>query len=95
MLIYGVSGIFAHKKTIKQFLQPMIGGGGVDVPGGCAAIFGSVFQSYYILCRFFSIHRCLFWVDFTNICIFFLLYIMCISAKRQQCFGHKIFVMYN
>ena len=24
MLIYGVSGIFAHKKTIKQFLQPMI-----------------------------------------------------------------------
>ena len=35
MLIYGVSGIFAHKKTIKQFLQPMIeqvlrgGGGGV------------------------------------------------------------------
>ena len=32
MLIYGESGIFAHKKTIKQFLQPMIeqvwGGGG-------------------------------------------------------------------
>ena len=50
MLIYGVSGIFAHKETIKPFLQPMIeqvlgGGGG----GGCAAIFGSVFQSYYIL----------------------------------------------
>ena len=49
MLIYGVSGIFAHKKTTKQFLQPMIkrvfgGGGG----GGCAAIFGSVFQSDYI-----------------------------------------------
>ena len=51
MLIYGVSGIFAHKKTTKQFLQPMIeqvwgrGGGG----SGCAAIIGSVFQSYYII----------------------------------------------
>ena len=31
-IIYGVSGIFSHKKTIKQLLQPMIeqvlGGGG-------------------------------------------------------------------
>ena len=54
MLIYGVSGIFAYKKTIKQFLQPMIeqvlGGGGGG--WGCAArmchFFASVFQSYCI-----------------------------------------------
>ena len=51
MLTYEVSGIFAHKETIKQFLQPMIeqvfgrGGGG---KGRCAAIFGSGFQSYYM-----------------------------------------------
>ena len=34
MLIYEVSRIFAHRKTIKQFLQPMIqqGVGGLDVP---------------------------------------------------------------
>ena len=35
---------FAHKKTIKQFLQPMIeqvfgGRGGRDVPERCAAFF--------------------------------------------------------
>ena len=45
MLINGESGIFAHKKTIEQFLQPMIqqvlgeGGGGwmcrEDVPLFC------------------------------------------------------------
>ena len=68
MLIYGVSGNFAHKKTIKQFLQPMT----EQVWGeGCAAIFGSVFQSYYIFVSdFFSIHQCLFGVDFANICFF-------------------------
>ena len=58
MLIYGVSGIFAHKKTIRQFLQPIIeqvwGG---DVPEGCAAFFASVFQSYCIFVSVFSIHR--------------------------------------
>ena len=48
MLIYGVSGIFAHKKTIKQFLQPMIELVWGDMPGGCAAFFASVFQSYCI-----------------------------------------------
>ena len=56
MLIYGVSGIFAHKKTIKQFLQPMteqVWGEGEDVPRGCAAIFGSIFQSYCIFVSVF------------------------------------------
>ena len=43
MLIYRESGIFAHKKTIKQFLQLMIeqvlggGGGGGDVPLFCVS----------------------------------------------------------
>ena len=57
-----ISRIFAHKKTIEQFLQPMIeragGGGGsgwVDVPGGCAAIFGSIFQSYHTFVSVVSI----------------------------------------
>ena len=64
---------------------------GLDVPGGCAAIFESVFQSYYIFASvFFSIHRCLFWVDFTNICIF-LLYIMCISSENQTVFWAQNF----
>ena len=49
MLIYGISGIFAHKKTIKQFLQSMIeqvweGGGGVDVSERCAAFCVGFFQ---------------------------------------------------
>ena len=60
MLIYGESEISAYKKTIKQFLQPMIEqvceGGGGDVPGGCAASFASVFQSYCIFVSFFFFH---------------------------------------
>ena len=77
MLIYGVSGIFAHKKTIKQFLQLMIeqvwgggGGGGGDVP----LFLRQFFRATVFLCRLFLIHRCLCWVDFTNICIFFAVY---------------------
>ena len=79
---YGASGIFAHKKIIKQFLQRMIEQvwRGVDVPGGCAAFLRQFFRATVFLCQFLSIHRCLFWVDFTNVCIF-LLYIMCISSK--------------
>ena len=90
MLIYEVSGLFAHKKTIKQFLQAMIkqvwggggGGVGVDLPLACAAIFGSVFENCHIFVSVFSIHRRPFWVDFciyilfANICIFFLPYII-------------------
>ena len=56
MLIYGVSGIFAHKKTMKQFLQPMIEqvGGGVDVPGGRAAFLRQFFRATVFLGRFFQ-----------------------------------------
>ena len=64
------------------------------MPRGCAAIFGSVFQSYYILCGFFSIHRCVFWVDFTNICKFFCCILCVFHQKVKQCFGHKIFVWF-
>ena len=94
MLIYGESEISAYKKTIKQFLQPMIEqvcGGGGDVPGGCAASFASVFQSYCIFVSvFFFIPLMPCWVDFTNICIF-LLYIICISSKSQTVFWAQNF----
>ena len=92
MLIYGVSGIFAHNKTIKQFLQPMIeqvlgggGGGGVDVPGGCTAYLRQFFRATV----FFSIHRCLFGVDFTNICIFFAVYYVYFIKKSNSVLGTK------
>ena len=95
MLIYGESGIFAHKKTIKQFLQPMIeqvfgGGGGLDVPGGCVAFFALVFQSY---CTFVSVlfnQRCLFG-SILLLFAYFWLYIMCISSKSQTVFWAQNF----
>ena len=85
MLIYGVSGIFAHKKTIKQFLQPIIeqvGGGGVcweDVP----RFLRQFFRATVFLCRFFSLHRRLFWVDFTNIYISFAVYYVYIKKSNS------------
>ena len=95
MLIYGVSGIFAHKKTIKQLLQPMIEQvlRGVDVPGECAAIFGSVFQSYYIFVSVFFFNSPL---PFLGSILYqylhtFLLYIMCISSKSQTVFWAQNF----
>ena len=48
--------------------------GVVDVPGGCAAFLRQFFRATVFLSFFFSIHRCLFWVDFTNFCIFFAVY---------------------
>ena len=70
----------------------------MDVPGGCAAIFGSVSQSYYIfvsdsfnspmpfLGRFYQylhIFCCLLYV--------FLLFIMCISSNSQTEFWAQNF----
>ena len=95
MLIYGVSGIFAHKKTIKQFLQPMIEqvlGAGVDVSGGCATIFGSAFQSYYIFVLAFFNSPMPFLGRFYQYLHIFLLYIMCISSKSQTVFSAQNFL---
>ena len=97
MLIYGVSGTFAHKKTIKQFLQPMIQqvfgrGGGGDVPGGCAAIFGSVYQSYYNFVSVFSTHRCLFGGRFYQYLHIFGCIIIRISSKGQTLFWAQKFL---
>ena len=81
---------FAHKKTIKQVLQPMIEQAwGGDVPGGCAAFFSQFFRATVFLCRFFSIYRCLFWVDFTNICIFFAVYYVYFIKKSNSVLGTK------
>ena len=77
MLIYGVYGIFAHKETIKQFLQPMIEK--VWERGGCAAFCVSFFQ---FTDAFFG--------SILPICIF-LLYIMCISLKSQTVFWAQHF----
>ena len=90
MLIYGVSGIFAHKKTIKQFLQLMIEqiwGERMDVTGECAAFLRQFFRATVSLCRFFSIHRCLSWVDFSNICTFFAVYYVYFIKKSKGVLG--------
>ena len=94
MLIYGVSGIFAHKETIKQFLQPIIEQVFGERGWMCredVLPFASVFQSYCIFCVGFfnspmlSLGKC-----------YQYLHILCaFHQKVKQCFGHKVFVMYN
>ena len=86
--------IFSHKKkTIKEFLQPMIeqvfgGGGGGGV--GCASFLRQFFRATVVLCRvFFSIHRCLFWVEFANICVFFSVYYVYFIKKSNSVLGKK------
>ena len=99
MLIYGVSGIFANKKTIKQFLQPMIeqvgvvGGGGGECAGRMCCFSDVSFSvATVFLCWFYSIHRCL----FLGADLYLFCYILCVFHQNvKQCFGHKIFVMYN
>ena len=86
MLIYGVSGIFAHKKTIKQFLQPIIKQVGVDVPRGCAA-FCISFHIYCIIVSGFFDLPMPFWVDFTNIYIFFAVYYVYFIKKSKSVLG--------
>ena len=68
------------------------GGGGLDVPGGCAAFLGKFFSSYCTFCvGLFQFTDDFFWVDMHIFCC-----ILCVfHQKVKQCFGHKIFVMYN
>ena len=88
MLIYRVSGIFAHKNTIKQFLQPMIeqvwGGG-----GGCAGRMCISFSELLNFCVRFFQFTMPFWVDFTNICIFFAVYYVYFIRKSNSVLGTK------
>ena len=66
MLIHGVSRIFAHKKTIKQFLQPMIEQVYVCVCVDVPLFLGQFFRATIFLCRFFFQFTDAFLVDFTN-----------------------------
>ena len=85
MLIYGVSVTFAKKKTVKQFLQPMIekvwegggGGGGVNVP----LFLGQFFRATIFLCRFFLNSRMPFCGGFYQYLHIFWLYIMCHKSQ--------------
>ena len=81
MLIYGVSGIFAHKKTIKQFLQPMIEqvwGRGEDVQ-----LFLRQFSELLYFCVGFFQFTDAFFGSILPIFAYVLLYIMCISIESQ------------
>ena len=83
--------MFAHKKTINQFLQPIIEqvGGGGWMCQEVVFFFSQFFRATELLCRFFSIHRCLSWVDFTNICIFFAVYYVHFIKKSNSVLGTK------
>ena len=48
-----------------------------------------VFRATAFLCRFFSIHRCLFWVNFTNICISFAVYYVYFIKKSNSVLDTK------
>ena len=95
MLIYGISGICAHKKTMKQLLQPMIeqvwGGG-----GGWMCCFSDVsFSELLYFCVGFFQFTDAFLGSILQISAYLLLYTMCISSKSQTVFWQKIFVIYN
>ena len=95
MLIYGVSGIFSDKKTIKQFLQPMIkqvgGGGGEGEGSECAGrmcCFSHVSFSVatvFLSCFFFQFTDAFFSGRFVP----FLLYIVYFIKKSNSVLGTK------
>ena len=86
MLIYGVSGSFAHKKTTKQFLLNGGGGGGLDVPLFCVS-FSELL--YFCVGRFQFTDA--FFGSILPIFAYFLLCIMCISSKSQPMFWTQNF----
>ena len=58
-------------------------GGGLDVPGGCAAFCISFSRATVLLCRFFFNSTMPFWVDFTTICIFLAVYVYFIKKSNS------------
>ena len=96
MLIYGVLGIFAHKKTIKQFLQPMIeqvwgGGGGGMCQEDVLLFFCVSFSELMYFCVGFFQFTDAFFGSILQISAYFLLHIMCISSKSQTVFWAQNF----
>ena len=94
MPIYGVPGTFAHKKTIKQFLQPIIEqvwGGGGGSAGRMCCFLRQFFRATVFLCRFFFQFTDTFFGSILPIFAYFLLYIMCISSKSQTVFWAQNF----
>ena len=94
MLTYGEFGIFAHKETIKQFLQLMIQqvlgeGGGAGCAERMCRFFASVFQSYCTFVSGFFNSTMPFWVDFTTICIFLAVYHVYFIKKSNSVLGTK------
>ena len=67
------------------------GGGG----GGVTLFLGQFFRATIFCVGFFQFTNAFFWVYFTNICIFFAVYYAYFIERSKQCFGHKIFLMYN
>ena len=58
---------------------------GEDVP----LFLRQFFRATGFLCRFVSIHQCLFWIDFTNMCIFFAVYYVDFIKKSNSVLGTK------
>ena len=92
MLIYRISEISAYKKTIKQFLQPMIEqvlGGGWMCKEDMLLFLGQFFRANYIFVSVFFNSPMPFWVDFTTICIFFAVYYVYFINKSNSVLGTK------
>ena len=92
MLIYGVSGIFAPKKTIKQFLQPMIeqvlrGGGWMCREN----VWISFSELLYFCVGFFQFTNAFFGSILYQYLHIFFMYIICISSKSQTVFWAQNF----
>ena len=65
------------------------GGGGWMFREDVSLFLGQFFRATIFLCRFFSIHRCLFWVDFIPIFAFFAVYYVYFIKKSNSILGTK------
>ena len=97
MLINGVSRIFAHKKTIKQFLQQMIeqvlvrGGGGVWMCRENVQLFlDQLFRvTIFLCCFFFQFTRAFFRSILPIFAYFFAVYYVYFIKKSSSVLGTK------